>query len=305
MFVSRLLFSALAVAFFPLSVVAQDVMVVDSTALNEHIDHSTSPIYPPIAKAARVQGTVVLQVEVGSTGKIASVKVVSGPPMLQQAAIDCLKQWAFKPFTRNGTPVAAMGHIPIEFTLNDGSGARGEKKSAQYQSASQLCRSAMAAGKDSAQTANLCQQAADIAVSLLPAEVSSPDEEIAKRNALVIAAQALAQNGNLVEAQSYIDKAVAIVSSGYDFDTDCVWAYFGRAAIEVQLNQFESADRDLISAISRQRHFLEMQEKFPSPILTKTQKGLASLLRARAENLTRLNRPEEAKKLLEEAAKYE
>jgi hypothetical protein len=48
-----------------------------------------------------------------------------------------------------------------------------------------------------------------------------------------------------------------------------------------------------------------MQEKFPSPILTKTQKGLASLLRARAENLTRLNRPEEAKKLLEEAAKYE
>jgi len=98
--------------------------------------------------------------------------------MLQQAAIDCLKQWAFKPFTRNGTPVAAMGHIPIEFTLNDGSGARGEKKSAQYQSASQLCRSAMAAGKDSAQTANLCQQAADIAVSLFPAEVSSPDEEL-------------------------------------------------------------------------------------------------------------------------------
>jgi hypothetical protein len=81
--------------------------------------------------------------------------------------------------------------------------------------------------------------------------------------------------------------------------------FSGRAVIEIQLKQFEAADRDLMSAIDRERHFMAMQEPFPSPILTTTKKRLADFLRARAENLTRLNRSDEAKSLLQEAAKYE
>jgi len=294
----------MAVGLSP-SAIAQDVMVVTAATLNEHIIHRAVPVYPPIAKAARVQGAVVFDIEVGTIGNIESMKVASGPPMLQQAAIDCLKQWTFHPFGKDGMPVAAAGPISIEFTLDEKSGPRGESKSAQFASSQERCRSAVQEGKDSALAASLCQQAADLAESLFPANVSSPDEEISKRNALVIAARALFQNGSVADAQKYADKAVAMVSEGYDFDSDCVWAFSGRAVIEISLKQFEAADRDLISAIDRERHFMAMQEPFPSPILTTTKKRLAAFLRARAENLTRLNRSEEAKGLLQEAARYE
>jgi len=305
MLVRAVLLSGAALLALSLSTIAQNLIVVNTAALNEHVDHRTLPIYPPIARAARVQGAVVFEVEVGTRGTISSMKVVSGPAMLQQAAIDCLKQWTFHPFEKDGVPVPATGNLSIAFTLNEESSTKGESKSAKFKSSVQRCRSAMQEGKDPALAAGLCQEAADLGVSLFPAKVSSPDDEIAKRNALVVAAQAFAQNRNLVEAQSDADKAVAIVLEGYDFDSDCVRAFLGRAAIEIQRNQFEAADRDLAFAVDRQLHFFEMQKMFPSAILTMTQKELVALLHARAENLTRLNRSDEAKKLLEEAAKYE
>ena len=54
----------------------------------------TQPIYPPIAKAARVQGTVVLQATISKTGSIENLRVISGPAMLQQAALDAVKSLA-------------------------------------------------------------------------------------------------------------------------------------------------------------------------------------------------------------------
>ncbi|HEU5458701.1 MAG TPA: hypothetical protein VFU68_08785, partial [Terracidiphilus sp.] len=111
--------------------------------------------------------------------------------------------------------------------------------------------------------------------------------------------------GKLAQARIYADKAVAIVSEGYDFDSDCVWAYSDRAQIEIQLKQFEAADKDFKLAVDQERHFMVMQQSFPSPILKMTQRRLAVFLRARAENLMRMNRGEEAKGLLQEAAKYQ
>src|SRR5580692_10747830 len=65
----------------------QEVLSVDQSTLDQHVDHRAAPVYPPIAKAARIQGTVVFEVRIGVTGKIESSRVVSGPAMLQQAAI--------------------------------------------------------------------------------------------------------------------------------------------------------------------------------------------------------------------------
>ena len=290
---------------FSLAAIAQDVMVVNADALKEHISHRTVPVYPPIAKAARVQGVVVVDVGVGIAGNVESMKVVSGPPMLQQAAIDCLKEWTFHPFEKDGRPLAATGPVSIEFTLDEESAPHGKSKSAEFASSRERCRSEVQERKDPALAANVCRQAAELAESLFPAKTSSPDEEMSKRNALVIAARALFQNGSLAEAQNYADKAVAIVSDGYNFDSDCVWAFSGRAEIEIQLKRFDAADRDLMSAIDRERHFMAMQAPFPGAILTTTQRRLAAFLRARAENLIRLNRSDEAKGLLQEAAKYE
>jgi protein TonB len=75
------------------------------------------PIYPPIARAARVQGTVILQATISKTGAIENMKVVSGPPMLQQAAMDAVRSWRYRPYLLNGEPVEVETQVNVIFTL--------------------------------------------------------------------------------------------------------------------------------------------------------------------------------------------
>jgi TonB family protein len=77
------------------------------------------PDYPPIAKAARVSGTVVLQATISKLGTIENLKVVSGPAMLQQAALDAVKHWRYRPYLLNGEPVEVMTTINVIFTLSN------------------------------------------------------------------------------------------------------------------------------------------------------------------------------------------
>ena len=77
----------------------------------------TTPIYPPIAKAARVSGTVVLQATISKTGSIQGLHVVSGPAMLQQAAMDAVKTWRYRPYLLNNEPVEVETTVNVIFTL--------------------------------------------------------------------------------------------------------------------------------------------------------------------------------------------
>jgi protein TonB len=77
----------------------------------------TQPFYPPIAKAARVSGTVVLQVTISETGLIESPRVVSGPAMLQQAALDAVKNWRYRPYLLNNEPVKVETTVNVIFAL--------------------------------------------------------------------------------------------------------------------------------------------------------------------------------------------
>jgi protein TonB len=77
----------------------------------------TTPIYPPIAKAARVSGTVVLQATISKTGAIENLRVVSGPAMLQQAALDAVKSWRYRPYLLNNEPVEVETTVNVIFTL--------------------------------------------------------------------------------------------------------------------------------------------------------------------------------------------
>jgi TonB family protein len=76
-----------------------------------------SPEYPAIAKAAKVQGTVVLYAEISKDGTIQNLRVISGPPMLQSAALDAVRTWTYKPYLLNGEPVAVRTQINIVFNL--------------------------------------------------------------------------------------------------------------------------------------------------------------------------------------------
>jgi protein TonB len=77
----------------------------------------TVPLYPPIAKAARVSGTVVLQATISKTGTIENLHVISGPAMLQQSAMDAVKSWRYRPYLLNGDPVEVETTVNVVFTL--------------------------------------------------------------------------------------------------------------------------------------------------------------------------------------------
>ena len=78
------------------------------------------PVYPAIAKAARISGAVVLQAEISKQGTIENLRVISGHPMLVQNALDAVKQWRYKPYLLNGEPVPVETTITVNFTLSGG-----------------------------------------------------------------------------------------------------------------------------------------------------------------------------------------
>jgi periplasmic protein TonB len=76
------------------------------------------PPYPTLARAARVQGDVVLSAVIDSNGHITNLLLVSGHPMLVPAAIAAVKQWRYKPYLLNGQPVEVETTITVIFTLS-------------------------------------------------------------------------------------------------------------------------------------------------------------------------------------------
>ncbi len=77
------------------------------------------PVYPPDAKAARIQGAVVLHAIIGKDGKIDSLSVLSGPSELQQSALDAVSQWVYKPYLLNGEPTAVETTITITYSFGE------------------------------------------------------------------------------------------------------------------------------------------------------------------------------------------
>jgi len=78
------------------------------------------PAYPPLARQARIQGTVLLAAEISKDGTIENLHLISGHPMLAPAAIEAVKQWKYKPYILNGEPVEVETQITVNFTLSGG-----------------------------------------------------------------------------------------------------------------------------------------------------------------------------------------
>lgn len=79
------------------------------------IDKQVVPDYPPIAKAARIQGVVRIQIRVTENGEVTNLRVISGHPMLVQAAMDAVRKWKYKPFLRDGQPVSIETIAEVNF----------------------------------------------------------------------------------------------------------------------------------------------------------------------------------------------
>lgn len=75
-----------------------------------------TPVYPPIARAARVSGTVVLRAVISKGGMIEDVHVISGPTMLQEAALEAVRTWRYRPYLLSNKPVEVETTINVVFT---------------------------------------------------------------------------------------------------------------------------------------------------------------------------------------------
>ncbi len=80
--------------------------------------NKVTPVYPPLAKQARIQGTVRLQAVIAKDGSVVELQVLSGHPLLVQAALDAVRQWRYHPTLLNGEPVEVVTTVDVIFTLS-------------------------------------------------------------------------------------------------------------------------------------------------------------------------------------------
>jgi protein TonB len=76
------------------------------------------PVYPPLARQTRISGTVRLHAIISKDGSIQQLEVISGHPLLQQSALDAVRQWRYQPTLLNGEPVEVDTTIDVIFSLN-------------------------------------------------------------------------------------------------------------------------------------------------------------------------------------------
>ncbi|HVH71339.1 MAG TPA: TonB family protein, partial [Candidatus Dormibacteraeota bacterium] len=79
---------------------------------------SSAPVYPPLAKSTRVSGDVLVDALIDAAGNVTSVRVISGPVLLQQAAIETVRQWKYEPARLDGQAVAMHLNVTVRFRLN-------------------------------------------------------------------------------------------------------------------------------------------------------------------------------------------
>jgi protein TonB len=76
-----------------------------------------TPVYPPAAKSASVQGVVIIEATIGANGKVIDAKVLRSVPMLNEAALDAVRQWEYSPTLLNGVPVPVVMTVTVNFKL--------------------------------------------------------------------------------------------------------------------------------------------------------------------------------------------
>jgi protein TonB len=92
---------------------------VGGNVIQANLINQVKPVYPPLAKAARVQGTVKFTAKISKEGTIQELALISGPPLLVKAAQDAVAQWKYKPTLLNNEPVEVITTIDVNFTLSN------------------------------------------------------------------------------------------------------------------------------------------------------------------------------------------
>jgi protein TonB len=113
---------AAVVALAPAAALAQsqEPVRVGGTVKAPERTRYVPPVYPEIAQSARVSGIVILEALVDRNGDVADARVLKSIPLLDQAAVEAVRQWRYTPTTLNGSPVPVILTVTVNFSLDGG-----------------------------------------------------------------------------------------------------------------------------------------------------------------------------------------
>jgi TonB family protein len=97
--------------------IPNDATTVSGGVLQASGIKKVEPVYPPIARVARIEGDVRVQVIVSEAGKVIEAAIIDGHPLLRDAALQAARQWEFSPTEISGKPVKVVGVLTFHFTL--------------------------------------------------------------------------------------------------------------------------------------------------------------------------------------------
>ena len=103
----------------PIERAAPQSVTVSGSAQQAVPIRQVQPVYPPLARQARISGPVRLHVLIGSDGAVRDVTLLSGNPMLAPAAIEAVRQWRYQPTARNGVPTDTITEVVVNFKLGE------------------------------------------------------------------------------------------------------------------------------------------------------------------------------------------
>jgi len=81
--------------------------------------HRVEPVYPPMARTARVQGAVVLEAIISKEGAMKDLRLISGPALLVPAAVEAVSQWRYRPYVLNDQAIEVETQITVNFILGN------------------------------------------------------------------------------------------------------------------------------------------------------------------------------------------
>jgi TonB family protein len=121
---------------------------IEQQVADQNLIHKVEPTVPPLAKTLGIGGTVSLDITISPEGKVATVKVLSGHPMLAPAFVDAVKKWEYKPFVEDGKPTAVVTRV--EWSVPSPSYTHGEQKALKdYYPTFRSCYQMVRDGKNS------------------------------------------------------------------------------------------------------------------------------------------------------------
>ena len=103
----------------PATPATQEAIRVGGNVQEAKIIRRVDPVYPAIARQARVRGVVEVQATIGKDGRVREVRVLGGHPLLQQAAAEAVKKWVYSPTLLNGGPVEVVTRVNVGFSLGN------------------------------------------------------------------------------------------------------------------------------------------------------------------------------------------